>query len=191
MDNGFDLNGKAAHFERVLMYAPGMLGNDALNFFLDRFKNQNWLGNSSEAWKRRKDPTKWGPVKNGKGRSLLVMRARLKRSLRILRAGNMEVVIGTDVPYAKAHNEGFRGILSQQVHAYQRRKKVNVLTKTGKTRMSKGRPVKRFGSGTVTVKAHTRKVKMNIPKRQFMGDSPYLTKQLSRRLEAELMKGLR
>ncbi|SEW02085.1 hypothetical protein SAMN05428988_1327 [Chitinophaga sp. YR573] len=190
MSNGFELDEKAAHFERVLMYAPGMLANDALNFFLDRFRNQNWISNSVEPWVKRKNPTKWGPVKNN-NRSLLVLRARLKRSLRVIRSGNMEAVIGTDVPYARAHNEGMRLGLIQKVHAFDRRvNKTGIVSKkTLKTRSN----IKfgKIAGGKTTVKAHTRRVNMNISKRQFMGDSPYLAKQLSNKLQAELMKGVR
>jgi hypothetical protein len=44
MANIFPLNKIEAHFKEVLNYAPGLLGNDAVNFFLDSFKRQGWAG---------------------------------------------------------------------------------------------------------------------------------------------------
>lgn len=184
MSNQFPLKQVEAHFKAVLGYAPGMLGNDAVNFFLDSFKRQGWLGSSFEPWAKRKSN-----AKRNKGRSILIDTARLKRSIRITGISAGVVTIGTDVPYAKAHNEGFKGTVN--VSAFKRnrytREKLGSgkFTSTGKERM---KTVQRIGS-TGDVKAHTRRV--NIVRRQFMGNSPYLQKQLSRRLQAELMKGLR
>src|SRR5581483_10946138 len=99
MIGGFNLSGREAHFRRVLQYAPGMLGNDAVNFFLDRFKYQNWLGNSTEAWQRQKQ------IKGrNNDRALLIRSGRLRRSIRITRITGLTAYIGTDVPYARAHN---------------------------------------------------------------------------------------
>lgn len=159
-----------SHFKQVLQYAPGMLGNDAVNFFLDRFKDQAWLGSTREAWPARKVNTKWGKTKRN-GRAILVDTGRLRRSVRITAVGSMSVTIGSDVPYAKAHNEGLTLGLIQDVQSHTR--KVNK------------------GAKTVTVSGHKRRVDMKIPRRQFMGYSQYLDKQLQRRLMAELMKGLR
>ena len=38
-----------------VLYAPGMLGNDAVNFFLDSFKRQAWLGSRLEPWAKRRN----------------------------------------------------------------------------------------------------------------------------------------
>jgi phage gpG-like protein len=118
-----------------------------------------------------------------------LIQAGLRRSIRITGISAGTVTIGTDVPYAKAHNEGFRGIVNVKAHNRNRYTKTKLgtgkFTKKGTERM---KTVQHIGS-TGQVKAHTRKV--NIKKRQFMGNSPYLEKQLARRLTAELMKGLR
>lgn len=173
-----------SHFKRVVQYAPGMLGNHAVNFFLDRFRYQQWLGNTTENWPARK--------KSGgrnKGRALLAQSGRLRRSIRITRISGLTVYIGSDVPYARAHNEGFKGVVQVKAHPRNiyRLEKVTTgnYTKAGKMRM---RTVQRL-SGSRNVKAHNRR--MNLPRRQFMGYSPVLEKQLQRRLQAELLKGLR
>lgn len=180
----FPIKQAEQHFKDVLQYAPGMLGNDAVNFFLDSFKRQAWLGNNLQPWAKRRN----NKGRNS-GRAILVDTGRLRRSIRIIGVSAGAVTIGTDVPYAKAHNEGFRGVVNVKEHTRNQYKKekqaTGKLTKTGKERM---KTVQRI-SANHTVKAHTRKV--NITQRQFMGESPYLTKILQRRLQAEMMKGLR
>lgn len=174
MTQSFNLREVEKRFKKVMTYAPVMLGNDAVNFFKDSFKKQGWLGNSFEPWKPRKTVTKWGKTKRNKGRAILVDTGRLRRSIRLIKASNLTAVIGTDVPYARAHNEGVRLGEIQQVKAHERfTYKKQRLVKPSK------------------VMAHVRNINQNIPQRQFMGNSPYLTKQLQRRLTAELMKSLR
>lgn len=184
MSNTFPVKKIEQHFKEVLMYAPTMLGNDAVNFFLDSWKRQGWLGDSLEPWRKRSSN-----AKRNSGRAILMDTGRLRRSIRIIRTSTGSVTVGTDVPYARAHNEGFRGTVSVKAHnrnRYTRSKEgTGKFSKKGIERM---KTVQRIGS-TGMVKAHTRKV--NLPKRQFMGESPYLTKLLARRLQAELMKGLR
>lgn len=174
MAQTFPLRQIEQRFKKVMLYAPVMLGNDAVNFFKDSFKRQGWLGNSFQPWKPRKTVTKWGKTPRNKGRATLVDTGRLRRSIRLVKASNLMAVIGTDVPYARAHNEGVRLGEIQQVKAHERfTYKKQRLVKPSK------------------VIAHYRRINQNIPQRQFMGQSQYLTKQLQRRLTAELMKSLR
>ena len=65
------LSTQESHFKRVIQYAPGMLGNDAVNFFLDRFRYQQWLGYTTENWKARKQA-----AGRNKVRALLVQSGR-------------------------------------------------------------------------------------------------------------------
>jgi len=184
MAQRFNISDQEKHFRQVLLYAPGMLGNMAVNFFLDRFRYQNWLGSTTEAWRQRRTNSP-----RNRGRSILVQSGRLRRSIRITRISGLTVTIGSDVPYAKAHNEGFRGTVSVKAHSRNKygkeRVKSGKFTKSGKERMKTIQTI----TATGQVKAHTRKV--NILRRQFMGNSPVLEQQMNRRLLAELLKGLR
>lgn len=166
------------------MYFPGMMGNMAVNFFIDSFNRQGWQGYTLERWVKRKAKKDRRP-----GRAILVDSGRLRRSIRIVRAGIGEVEIGTDVPYAKAHNEGFRGVVTVKAHTRNRYSSSKVgtgkFTKKGKERLKTVQTV----SGSIDVRQFTRK--MNLPKRQFMGYSPVLEKQITRQLAAELIKGFR
>lgn len=100
---------------------------------------------------------KWQPRKSklDSGRAILVGKrgGRLRRSQR-KRVFGLNIEITYPVPYAKAHNEGFEGTVNQQVKPFTR--------KNG-----------------VYVKGHSRKMKMNLPKRQFMGTSQQLNQKLS------------
>lgn len=180
MAKSFNIRRVETHFRAVLQYAPAMLANDALNFFLDRFTQQNWLDHYPEAWPAKK-------VRDG--RSLLIRRGQGRRSVRISEVTTTGSTISTDLDYMAAHNRGFKGTVNVREFTRNRYSKHKVasgkVTSKGKQRM---KTVQRI-SGSGTVAAHTRK--MNLPRRQFMGESAVLTQQLIRHLTAELMKGLR
>lgn len=180
MANKFPIFKYQRHFAKVLQYAPGLLGNHALNFFNDRFREQGWLGYRFEKWKARKNDGK------RKGRAILIDRARLKRGNRIVSNSGGQVVLGNDTPYAKAHNDGFKGVVNVKAHSRNRYSKTKIgtgkYTKNGKERTKTISNI----SGGVSVKAHTKR--MNLPQRKFMGASPYLSAQLQRLLMAEFKK---
>jgi phage gpG-like protein len=108
---------------------------------------------------------------------------RLKRSIRIVAVTPTSVTIGTDVPYAQIHNDGFNGSQSvrahtQRVKEHQRKQKVK--GKKGKWKTKK-----------VTVKAHTRNIKahtrnMKMPRRRFLGSSAELEKQIMELIMSEI-----
>lgn len=92
MQNTFNLKATQAHFKRVLLYAPGILGNEAVNFFTESFRSQSWLGNRFEPRRKRRSDGK------RKGRAILADTARLKCSIRITSNSGGRVVMGTDTP---------------------------------------------------------------------------------------------
>ncbi|MCK0203365.1 phage virion morphogenesis protein [Ornithobacterium rhinotracheale] len=133
---------------QTLRELPPIIGEEALHFAQDNFDKQAYNG---EDWQPRKNPTKWGK-KDEEGRALLVKTGKLRRSVRVGYIDEEKVTVvagGADVPYAKAHNEGFRGIVEQNVSPHLRKGK-------------KGKDI--------YVKEHKRTIFQNIPKRQFIGD---------------------
>jgi phage gpG-like protein len=124
------------------------------------------MGTTREPWKPRSTKT-WVKDKRP-GRQILIDRGRLRQSIRITSTTGDTAKIGTDVPYAKAHNEGFKGTVTQKVGSYSRRVQ---------------------SGAKVIVRAHSRTIKQKIPKRQFMGYSPVLETQLKAKLKAQLLKG--
>lgn len=178
-------NRKAAALRSRLLTLPIKVGDTAVLFSKQRFAQKNWIGNNTEYWRPRKAYSKWGKTPRNKGRALLVDTSRLRRSIRIMNKTTTSVTIGSDVPYAKAHNEGYRGNVSQPVSAHTRRKTQAIVGKSGRT--LKGRLV----VGETQVKAHSRTIKQNIPRRRFIGQSPYLDKQIIRIISAEINKAIK
>jgi phage gpG-like protein len=150
-------------YKNVLVRVPVLVGNVAVNFTLDNFRRQGFLGNTLESWPARKEG--WRKDKRPT-RNILINTGRLRRSIRIIRVTPSAVVIGSDVKYAKAHNEGMRIGLIQSVKPFERK------------------------NGSF-VKGHTRRIDQRIPRRRFMGNSPYLNASIKRVVSAEFLKAMK
>ena len=146
---------------RTIKTLPQRAATDAVNFSKQRFRDQNWLDNTTENWPRRKGR------KKRPGRNILTDTARLRRSIRKVVVTSSYAIIGTDVPYARAHNEGFRGNVAIKAHQ--------------RTRPTRG--------GRAQVKAHVRKV--NLPRRRFIGASAVLDAKIARTMTAEISKAIK
>jgi hypothetical protein len=161
---------------------PVLIGNEAKNFALDNFKRQGFLGDTFEPWRRRKS-------KKEGGRALLVKSGRMRRGLRVQQANWDGVIIADDVPYAKAHNEGFNGKVNVKAHQRNKFARTKVgsgkFTKSGKERIKTVQSI----SGSSMVKQHTRQ--MRIPRRRFIGKSQYLMNRLQRIAVAHILKAYR
>jgi len=186
MKSGFTYKGKLYEFKRVAynyhlvrQQIPGVVGTVAVNFFKDSFRRQGWRDRSLERWQSRSKQ-----AKRNKGHAILISSGRLRNSIRITEQNFNRTVIGTNTPYAQAHNEGFKGIVS--VKAHQRGKftsgKEKYTTKAGKERNR----TRKEQTGSGTVRAHTRN--MNLPKRQFMGNSEILELKLTKSIELAIIK---
>ncbi|MGG7468693.1 phage virion morphogenesis protein [Chryseobacterium arthrosphaerae] len=149
---------KAAFLNRCI----GQVGVIAVNFSKERFVQKNWINRTREPWQPRK--------RQARG-SILVRSARLKRSIRKISQGNYYVYIGTDVPYAQIHNEGGQINKTVNVKAFTRQ------TSGNRTRNRRG---------TQNVRAHTRRMNIRMPKRQFLGDSAVLNRRIERFISREL-----
>lgn len=146
---------------------PEMAAIEAVNFSKERFVRKNWVDKSVTRWKPRKPSPDWhseAQKKEAARGSLMVKSGRLKRSIRKIKVTRNSVTIGTDVPYAEAHNEG--AVINQTV---------NIKTHS---RKRKGR--------TETVKAHRRKRKITLPERRFIGESALLLRRIERLVQREM-----
>jgi phage gpG-like protein len=174
----------AQQLKQRLLSIPVKVGDTAILFTMQRFREQAWINNTTEPWKQRKPG-----AKRNQGRAILMNTGRLRRSIRIVRVTSDSVTIGSDVPYAQVHNDGFKGTVAIQKHKR---------TKWIKSRIETGQLTKKGNKSmrTITtagdeydVRAHSRK--MNMPRRRFMGESPALTKQITRLITAEIMKAFK
>jgi phage gpG-like protein len=147
----------------AIVALPNKIATEAVNFSKERFVQQNWVDSTTQSWAKRKNSR--GSARRNKG-AVLVDSGRLKRSIRKIEVSPTLVVIGTDVSYAKAHNNGFRG-----------RKQV----KTYNKRSSKGNVYK--------VRAHT--VNVNLPRRRFLGESAVLNQRIERMATAEITRAIK
>ena len=174
--------------EAAYRLLPNKAATVAVNFSKERFRQQNWLGNTTQPWKKRKKEGK-----RDRGRAILVKSGNLKRDVHKIFVNQNSALICTSKltgGYAKAHNEGFRGtvtIKEHKRHVFTNIKEKyrtwagNELSRCGKT-IDSSKPAG-------TVKAHKRKV--NLVMRKFLGASPIMDKQIQRMMTAELMRAMK
>lgn len=158
---------------------PVVVGNDAVNFFQESFRNQGFDG---KAWKQRKPGSK-----RNQGRAILTDRGHLKRGIKKKVGPGLYVrtfVSGPAVAYADVHNFGFIGGVT--VTAHHRRKYGK--TKVYDIKTKRGRSIKALKSRG-QVQSFTRRMKM--PKRQFMGKSAQLNKRIDAIIITQLTKALK
>lgn len=175
-------------FREVYAKLPMLAGNEVVNFSLDNFRRQGFMGASFQPWKPRKTTGSWNKNRKDNGRAILVKTGKLRRATRVVSASNDLVIIGNDMPYAKAMNEGVRLGEIQQVKEYTRKISTVAKVSSVKTKKTSSRKVT---AGSTTVKAHTRKINQNIPARPFLKDSPYLQRNVQRVIAAAILKALK
>ena len=134
---------------QILDDAAQIVAETATEYYKERFTEKAFDGNP------------WAPAKNPRSNgSLMINSGNLVNSIRPAYIGRDKVIISAGnekVGYAKAHNEGFVGVLAIPAHV----------------RNTKG--------GAVDVKSHTRK--SGLPPRPFMGESNELADKIHNRLE--------
>lgn len=146
---------------RMETEVPEIVAETATEFFKETFVKQSWDGVPWQALS-----PKWEAKKTrGKGR-ILRESGNLEASVKpsTITADKVVISAGNDkVPYARVHNEGLRISGTRNIRPY-----------TNTNFMGKGRPQ--------PIKAHTRTVNYQMPKRQFMGHSHLLNKALKEKL---------
>lgn len=162
---------------RDVEYAS-MAGKKALRFIDDNFRKQSWEG---IPWKRRKGG------KRNIGRALLIDKGTLRRGTNF-KASTGQVMVYNYVKYAKAHNNGFTGIVAVKAHnrrLFGKFKQSSVATHKSSS--------KRLEKGTTHVKAFNRN--MRLPRRQFMPTadrpSPTLNNDIKREVTLKMLKILK
>jgi phage gpG-like protein len=153
---------------------PSTAGNITLRFINGNFRAGGFQGATFKKWKKSKGTPL---VKTG-----------ALRSANYYTTQQGQVTIKNNMPYAKAHNEGFKGTISIKAHSRNTYGKIKV--GTGKFNKNGSERTKTLTqkTGQNGVKAHTRKV--DIPQRQFMpidkNDSPILNNAIQREVAKDL-----
>lgn len=164
--------------QQTVLALPAKLGNAAVNWTVDSFQYQAWRGAIPEAWKPRSPK-----AKRNISRAILISTGNLRRSIRIMSISGGAVTIGSSLPYAELHNNGFSGTVAVRAfnrNRYAKAKVFDVNTRRGKTITTV--------SNTHSVAAHTRS--LNMPRRQFMpqseSDSPMFKEEMIHVIKQEL-----
>lgn len=136
-----------------------------LNFFLDSFQKQGFTDRGFNPWPLRKNDTR-------PGGALLVNKAHLRNSLKVMERSSSRILFGTNSPYAKIHNEG--GIIN-----------VNLTPKARKFFwfMYYATNDSRYKWMAISKKSS---LSIKIPKRQFIGESETLMNNLEKWLKNEI-----
>ncbi len=171
-DLGKDFAAFQKKVEQALTKLPVLAANEARNFFLDSWKRKAWRDTTTEPWKPRAKETR-----KSKGKGILIGTGRLRSSIRVVRADWNSIVVGTDVPYASVHNDGFNGTYTRTAS---RHAKIKGSYKRLGDEKSKSRKM--------SIRGVTHQEHQNIPRRRFMGDSAYLNKKIDKLFLDELTK---
>jgi phage gpG-like protein len=149
---------------------PAKIKQIGLEHFDNSFARQGFEGGVYLPWQKLKQ------TKKNKGKAILIKSGRLRRSIK----GKItpgKVIFSTDVPYAKIHNEG--GTIQRNAMS---RLYIQNRTKRGK---NKGR----FKRGTTSGRGYTTGAyTIKIPKRQFMGASSKLNRDIKEMIQTEILK---
>jgi phage gpG-like protein len=159
-----------ARLTPVLQQLPMIVGNEAVNYSLDAFKNEAWEG---KAWQKRKS-------KKDANRNLLVKSGRGRRSIRIIRTTENSVTIGSDVPYMRVHNNGEQISKAARSETFVR------------NRFVKGAKKGKFKKGTTDGQGLSFKAtSFKMPQRQFIGHSRGFEIKMRNIVRRELEKALK
>lgn len=153
-----------------IVEAAGVL---AVNHFTKSFRDGGFTDESLEIWKPRKR------TERGKSRAILVKSGRLRRSLRSRRLGNLAVKIMTDVPYAKIHNDG--GVIEKEANR-------RILSFTSGGRFAKTKTRAQRKDISYQQQSFIREHYIRMPKRQFIGYSGKLNRQIIAFLDKNIKK---
>jgi phage gpG-like protein len=186
MADKFDLNGLDKRIKKALQSSLNSAGVLAVNHFKQSFRDGGFTDNTFVAWKKRKDKSK-----KSQGRAILVKSGDLRRSIKATKKNynNLTLVISTSgVPYAQIHNEGGQiNKGSRETILNFRDVSTNIATRSVKRVFAKGtnkglKILRATSSMKATIGAHT----VNMPKRQFIGNSHKLNVTITNMIEKKL-----
>lgn len=164
--------------QKYIKGLPKLIGREAVNFSKDRFRFANWMDKTRESWQPRNPDLR-------PGGALLVKSGRLRNSIRVINTTSNSVTIGSDVPYAEAHNEGLKGTVSVRAHVRKLKAKDKFKLKKGKSGKKKTQLLfEKIATGIAIVKPYTRQ--MNNKRRRFMGESDFFNRRINAIVERDL-----
>jgi len=149
----------------VIMAKAGAI---VVEFSNEAFQEQGWTDQQLEPWTPRKSEDA-----KDQGRAILYKTGRLRRSIRVIAVTADSVTIGTDVPYAQVHNEGFTGTVRVAGHI-----------RMVPIKAAKGVKAVKFKKSVVP--KHRRYMRM--PQRKFLGNSHKQTERMRQMIRYEIAR---
>jgi phage gpG-like protein len=110
LKEGFNIKGIHKKARTIMEKSLIIIGNEAKNHFVKSFEIQGFQDAVTERWKPRKK------MEKGKRRAILVKSGDLRRSIKRERVNKfrLQVLISSDLPYARRHNEGLKNMPKRQ-----------------------------------------------------------------------------
>ena len=100
----FNFKKKIKEFEQLKKSLPLVVGNMAKRHFVKSFRDGGFTDKTLDPWQKRKTRNRSDRRNPRAGRALLVDTGHMRRSVKIKSASFSSVKIGTNIPYAKYHN---------------------------------------------------------------------------------------
>ena len=155
---------------------PAKAGNITMRFVNGNFRAQGFQGATFKKWKTTK-----------RGGTTLVKTGKL-RAATFYTTQIGQITIKNHMPYAKIHNEGFKGSVSIKAHTRNKYTKTKIgtgkFTSTGRERQK----TVSMKTGQKSVKSHSRK--MNIAQRQFIPTAANPSPVLNRAILREVVRDI-
>ncbi len=170
--------------ENLLRDTARMAAVESLKFFKDSFRNGGFTDTSFVKWADRKSPLGGKRVMYGTGV--------LMQSIQKTEENTQRVVVTSDTPYSSIHNDGGTITVTAQMKKYwwaQYYKLSGKVTTTKRGKKSNTARNKKLNAQAEYCKRMAlMKVgsKIQIPQRQFMGESQTLMNELDRQLQTKI-----
>jgi hypothetical protein len=159
------------YFERP---GPLMVVREVTRFIQRNFELQGWQGATFKPWKANKK----GLV------PILARKHHLQRGFNYTLQGNGDVLFYNNIPYARAHNEGFKGQVTVRAHSRKNTRAANIYN----TKSHRPRAVRVEIGEPLKIEEFTRN--MDLVQRQFAptedSPSPILEAEIIKWLEADI-----
>lgn len=158
--------------EQAKSSLPKVLANDTKKFFLASWQKQGWDNGGVKAW----SPRKYNKNKRSAGRAILVKSGALRRAVNAsLKSATFDSIkFSVDLPYAQIHNEG--GVINKG-------SSIKVIHFSKKGKFSKNNKRANYAQ-KVNIGSHD----INMPKRQYMGDSASLRRIQKEKIQKSIDK---
>lgn len=179
-----ELSAHRAQIEQLMRRRlPVVVGRMAKDHYQQNFRKGGFQNRGLQRWKQTRRQTSGMTSAAGQYGPLLSGRNHLFSSLKYV-PSDFRVLVANDLPYAAIHNWG--GMVNPTVTPRMRRFFWAMYYQQGGGKEKKGSPSAQFWKNMALTKK--KRLRINIPQRQFIGDSHELNQRINERIENEIHK---